>query len=98
MSFDFHPEAELEFFEAIAYYDRNREDLGLEFAREIFSTINRIVRFPTAYPAISNQHRRCLVKRFPYGIIYEIIGDEIFILVVMHLSRDNEYWKTRLMP
>jgi hypothetical protein len=40
--------------------------------------------------------RRCLVNRFPYGVLYSIESTEIFILAVMHLRRDPDYWKKRL--
>ena len=96
MNFSFHPEAETEFFEAIEYFDGCEDGLGLDFSREIFAAINRVTGFPNAWPPISDFLRRCLVKRFPYGIIYEVENDEIFILVVMQLNRDPDYWKHRL--
>jgi len=53
MSFTFHPEARAEFIEAIAYYERAREGLGLEFSREVYSTINRLTERPLAWGTIS---------------------------------------------
>ena len=35
MNLDMHPEARLEFREAIAYYEEHRDGLGLEFSQEI---------------------------------------------------------------
>lgn len=46
MNYSFHPEAEIEFFEAIDCYEDCGEGLGLEFSREIFAAIKRIVNFP----------------------------------------------------
>lgn len=40
--------------------------------------------------------RRCLVNRFPFGVIYSVEQGEIFILAVMHLRRHPDYWKDRL--
>jgi len=37
--------------------------------------------------------RRCLVHRFPYGIIYAIENDTIYIAAVMHLRREPGYWE-----
>jgi len=48
MKVSFHPEAKEEFFEAINYYEECQEGLGLEFAKEIYSTIQRIIHFPEA--------------------------------------------------
>ena len=96
MKVSFHPEAKEEFFEPINYYEECQEGLGLEFAREIYSTIQRINHFPEAWSKMSENTRRCLVNRFPYGVIYSITGDEIIILAVMQLNREPGYWKKRL--
>jgi len=45
---------------------------------------------------ISGHFRRCLIDRFPYGIIYVVDEREIFIAAVMHLKRKPEYWKKQL--
>jgi len=50
MTFSFDPEAEEEFYEAVVFYDDRREDLGLDFSREIFATIDRIIGFPKLGP------------------------------------------------
>jgi toxin ParE1/3/4 len=92
----FHPDAEPEFFAAIAYYEDHEPGLGYDFAIEVHSTIDAILSFPHAWPIIEDDIRRCLVRRFPYGIIYAIDEDIVFILAVMHLHRDPEYWKERL--
>lgn len=42
-----------ELFEAINYYDECQEGLGFEFAREIYSTIQRIIHFPEAWSKLS---------------------------------------------
>jgi len=39
--------------------------------------------------------RRCLTHRFPYGVLYSIEPSTIYILAVMHLHRDPDYWKHR---
>ncbi len=37
MTFSFHPEADEEFFAAVAYYEGCDSGLGLDFAREVHS-------------------------------------------------------------
>ncbi len=95
MTFSFHPEAESEFREAIDYYEDRESGLGYDFSIEVFTTIQNIVNHPTAWPIIEEDMRRCLVNRFPYGVIYCIEQDKIFILAVMHLRRHPDYWKNR---
>ncbi|NOT48414.1 MAG: type II toxin-antitoxin system RelE/ParE family toxin [Acidobacteria bacterium] len=96
MNFSIHPEAESEFYEAVSYLNEQAEGLGTDFAIEVFSTISRILNHPYAWQPLTEQIRRCLCKRFPYGLIYEIIDDDVNILAIMHLSREPDYWKTRL--
>jgi len=96
MKVSFHPEAKEEFFEAINYYEECQGGLGLEFAKEIYSTIQRIIHFPEAWSKMSENTRRCLVNRFPYGIIYNVCDEEIVILAVMQLNREPGYWKKRI--
>ena len=95
MTFSFHPEAESEFHEAIDYYEDCEPGLGYDFSIEVFATIQNIVDYPSAWPVIEEGVRRCLVNRFPYGVLYSIEQDEIFILAVMHLRRHPDYWKNR---
>jgi toxin ParE1/3/4 len=95
MTFAFHPDAKTEFFGAINYYENVETGLGFDFSVEIFSTIQNIVDYPNAWPVLEAEVRRCLVNRFPYGVLYSIEADEIYILAVMHLHRDPDYWKDR---
>jgi hypothetical protein len=89
----FHPEAGAE---AVDYYEERRKGLGRDFATEVYSAIERIAVCPKAWTAVENGIRRCLVRRFPYGVIYSERGDKIYILAVMHLRRNPDYWKHRI--
>ncbi|MDX8405545.1 MAG: hypothetical protein R8K50_05270 [Mariprofundus sp.] len=95
MSFSFHPEAEKEFNKAIDYYKEIEQGLGYDFALEVYSTIHRSVEFPKAWSVLEGEVRRSLVRRFPYGILYSEEKDGIFIVAVMNLHRNPEYWKLR---
>jgi len=96
MTFDFHPEAGAEFAEAVDYYEDCETGLGQDFSREVHLSILNVLAYATAWPVLEGQIRRCLVNRFPYGILYSIESDRIFILAVMHLHRQPGYWKQRL--
>ncbi len=95
MTFSLHPEAESEFLAAIEYYENRERGLGYDFSIEVLAAIQNIATYPTAWPVIEESARRCLVHRFPYGVIYSIEQNEIFILAVMHLRRRPDYWKSR---
>ena len=66
MTYYFHEEAEKEFNQAIDYYEECQPHLGVEFAEEVFQTIQRILKFPDAWQTLHQDIRRCLTKRFPY--------------------------------
>ncbi|TVQ98717.1 MAG: type II toxin-antitoxin system RelE/ParE family toxin [Desulfovibrionales bacterium] len=95
MKFTFHPEAEEEFEASIAYYDGCDPGLGLDFAREVHSAIQNALSYPSLWTEIEPDVRRCLTHRFPFGVLYSIEHDGIFILAVMHLHREPGYWKHR---
>ncbi|MEW6186173.1 MAG: type II toxin-antitoxin system RelE/ParE family toxin [Thermodesulfobacteriota bacterium] len=98
MTYDFHPEAEDEFLSAINFYEENHSGLGYDFAREIFSAIQSIIEHQKTWPIFDFDMdiRRRLIGRFPYAILYSDEGQTVYILAVMHLHRDPDYWKSRL--
>lgn len=72
MNHAFHPEAEEEFFAAIEYYEDCLAGLGLDFAREVHAAIATAARYPAMWMKIAPDVHRCLVRRFPYGVLYSI--------------------------
>jgi len=95
LKYSFHPAAEKELNDAVDYYNDCQCGLGLEFAKEIYRTIQNILSFPDAWAPLSVSSRRCLTNRFPYGVIYQATDEEIFIVALMQLNREPEYWKGR---
>ena len=96
MTFLFHPEADDELFHAAEYYESCDFGLGIDFSREIQAAIQNIIDYPNMWPEIDHEVHRYLCHRFPYGVLYSIENDGVFILAVMHLHRDPNYWKHRL--
>lgn len=96
MRFAFHPDAETEFDQAVAYYEHRQSGLGLELADEVLATITRILDYPRAGSPFSKNTWRCLMNRFPYGIIYQMHKDIVRIIAVAHLSRRPGYWEGRV--
>lgn len=95
MSFVFHPAAEAEFNKAIEYYEEIESGLGQDLAVEVYAAIQLALAYPKAWPVLDGEVRRTLVRRFPYGVLYSEEAQRIFILAVMNLHRDPEYWKSR---
>ncbi|HEX7721622.1 MAG TPA: type II toxin-antitoxin system RelE/ParE family toxin [Pyrinomonadaceae bacterium] len=96
MTYDFHPDARVEYREAAVFYEARQSGLGAAFTLEVEAAIDRIVAAPERWRAIEQDVRRCLTHTFPYGILYTIEEDSILIVAVMHLRRRPGYWRNRL--
>lgn len=88
-------EAKEEMQQAAAYYEDQKEGLGEEFLAELKRAAVRIQTMPNGWSKVSPRSRRCQLNRFPYGLIYAVLDEEILVLAVMHLSRRPEYWRRR---
>ncbi len=95
MKYSFHPLARQEFIDAIDYYNESQDKLGLTFAEEVYKAIQLILQFPHAWSPFSKNTRRCIINKFPYGIIYQELKDKILIISVMQLNREPVYWHKR---
>ena len=91
----FHPEAEAEISEAAAFLDLESPGLGLVFLDDFEHAIEVIVSHPQVAPILQGRVRRKVLRKFPYSIIYSVVGDEIRILAVCHQRRRPFYWRPR---
>ena len=92
----FHPEAQDEFASAARFYEDQQHGLGLDFTQSIRRTYERLLESPAAGAPFGRRLRRVLVPKFPYGLLYRVEADRIYIIAVMHLHRRPGYWRSRL--
>ena len=92
----FHPEADAELNAAAGWYDGRVRGLGAAFLDETDAAISRIITTPEAFGFVRSDVRCPLLHRFPFGILYRVESDRIFILAVMHLARNPRYWEHRV--
>lgn len=57
--------AEVEFSEAIQYYEDVEPGLGQDFAVEAYSAVQRAIAYPRVWMVLEGEVRRSLVRRFP---------------------------------
>ena len=88
--------ARRELNEAVRYYNAQRVRLGEELRDEAWETVRRIKEFPQAWHPLGGTVRRCQMRRFPFGVIYEPSELEIVIIAIAHLHREPEYWRSRV--
>ena len=88
--------AEQEFDETVKYYNAESPGLGTKFIVEVVKSLERIQQFPEAWHPFTQNARRCQIRRFTYGIIYQILEKEILIVAIANLHRKPDYWIKRL--
>ena len=84
MKYVFHPEALIEYAEAVQYYASQRAELAQVFINSVEDAVYQIRESPERYAAIDEDVRRCMTPKFPYGVLYTVEQDHILILAVMH--------------
>lgn len=96
MKITFLEEAQIELDKAVEYYNSESPGLGGHFLQEILNALDRIASFPQAWHPLSENTRRCQTVRFPYGLIYSVLENEILIISVSNLHREPNQWKNRI--
>lgn len=89
------PEAEVDIRSAHDWYDSKQQGLGQCFVVEVESLLALISDRPQIYPIFHAGCRRGRVKRFPYSVHYVARRDTIFVLGVLHHSRDPKLGRSR---
>ena len=95
-SVEFHPEAQDEFISAAQFYESQTQELGLNFILTVQRSYERLRDSPAIGPPFGRRLRRLLVPKFPYGLLYRVEPERIYIVAVMHLHRRPGYWRARL--
>ena len=75
---------------AIAWYERQRTGLGIEFLNCIEQAIDSIASHPKAYAVRYRSFRACVVKRFPFSIYFTLEDDALIVHSVFHHRRDPD--------
>ncbi|MDP2156157.1 MAG: type II toxin-antitoxin system RelE/ParE family toxin [Nitrospirota bacterium] len=88
--------AQAEVDDAVAWYASQSQGLGTQFLDELDRVIRRIASYPLSSMEIEQDLRRCLLSRFPYGVIYGIDLKTIVVVAVAHSHRNPRYWTDRL--
>ena len=91
----FHPEAEAEALAAVEWYARRNLAIATRFREELAAAMKWITVGPTLWPMIDSEHRRYVLKRFPYSVIFRERGPVLEIMAVAHARRRPGYWKSR---
>ena len=89
-------EAENELSDSVAFYERRKRGLGLQFERAAREAVQTIQADPERYPLQKEGTRRFVMDRFPFVIHYADLPTAIWILAFAHTGRKPGYWRRRL--
>ena len=96
MNYYFHPAAEAEHLETVAYYESRRAGLGASYLAEFEQVMASICLSPHRYPIeVQSDIRRKKLSRFPFTVLYRESKENIQILAVAHDRRRPQYWLGR---
>ena len=96
MNYWLHPEALEDLREAAEFY-REQAGIGLSqsFLAEFEHSAGLLLQHPRLGPTWRHGKRRHVMRRFPFSIIYTVVGDQVRVLAVAHHSRRAGYWRRR---
>ncbi|MEM7468824.1 MAG: type II toxin-antitoxin system RelE/ParE family toxin [Pseudomonadota bacterium] len=80
---------------AARWHESKQVGLGQEFLDEVEAAFARIADNPKSYAELHRSARRALLRRFPFGVFYRLVGDVAVVVAVTHSSRDPNEWQRR---
>ena len=87
--------ADVDYLEALAWYEERQPGLGREFEAELQALFERIKRSPELFFKETATVRKARMPRFKYGIYFTSEGDEIGVLAIYHPSRNPDALRQR---
>jgi plasmid stabilization system protein ParE len=92
----FHPSVRIDMDDAYTWYETQNPGRGEDFLSSVEKVLDAIQNNPEMHAKIYGDVRRCLTRRFPYGVFYRLETDRICIVAVYHAKRDPAGWKSRV--
>ena len=97
MSYVFHPAAEVEHLESVAWYESKRPGLGAYYLSEFEGIMAYVCEAPHRYPIEKDSDiRRVRMKRFPCTVHFREVSGSVHVLAVAHHRRRPGYLLGRL--
>ncbi len=86
----FTREAEKEATDAYVWYENDRIGLGEHFLERLHECFNTIAENPQRFGFARRDIREGVVQQFPYIVYYTVGSSTVFVLAVVHTSRDQD--------
>lgn len=92
---DFLPEARIDFDESFDWYAERSAEAASRFANAVDVALAAVAADPERFVPVDDRHRECPVKRFPFRIVYRVVGGSVLVVAVAHAKRRRGYWTER---
>lgn len=88
-------EAQEDLIEGFRFYEKRELGLGSWFMDSLFSDIDSLLVYAGIHSIVYGYHR-CLSKRFPFGIYYDVEEELIRVHAVLDCRRKPSWIRKRL--
>jgi plasmid stabilization system protein ParE len=89
-------EAAAEYTDALAWYQSRSERAAQGFEAAFAAALVQIAQSPERFPTCDEEgYRFALLNRYPYSLIYRVIGTTAQVIAVAHCRRKPGYWSGR---
>jgi plasmid stabilization system protein ParE len=95
MRIEFHPAAQAEVEQALAWYEERSVLAASGFLRELSDVLQRAAEAPERYPRGYAGTRRITLDRFPFMVFYRVQPTLFMVVAVAHQKRKPGYWAVR---
>ena len=96
MILQFHPGAEAEHLDQVAWYESRQVGLGARYLTAVGLAFRKIEESPERFPLEDGTSiRRAPVASFPFTILFRATASGIEVLAVSHHRRRPAYWMSR---
>jgi plasmid stabilization system protein ParE len=91
----FLSDAEDEYQQALAWYQERSLRAAAGFEAAVDVALRRIADAPEMGALCDDRHRFCILRKYPFSIIYRIEAGDILVVAVAHSRRSPFYWHSR---
>jgi len=89
------PDVEADIKAVELWYRRKAPSVGFRFRTELRLMLRLIAQFPYAFPVITGDVRRALMKAFPYSLYFALKNDTVAVIALFHQHRRPTFDSTR---
>jgi len=87
--------AQSELDDVFEAYEYKQENLGHAFVEEVSNTLQLIRSYPDVWPKSSAHTQKCIIKGFPYAVMFQKVDATIFVLALVNLRKKPIHWVSK---